>query len=524
MLKRYAWVGLILVALILLGGIPSMVDAAPTQQEGNLLANPGFEGLNCAPDSPPGKCYDNWTRDTYNGIPYSEIFTPQGWVTFWSEGGNPIGGGNYGRPECKVIGNEGSAVGPPPRVRSGFYSVQQFGFFRAIDSGLYQVVTGLTPGAGVQASAYAHAWSCDSDPEGGAYSCGDQYNMLFQVGIDPTGGTNPWGPTVIWAGGYSYDEYRLIGPVEATVGDAGVVTVFLRATAKWPYKHNDVYWDDASLVYTTPPASPTTPPLPPPPPPTPGPAPTPLPTPTPRPDGAIVHIVQSGDTLYGIAIMYGVDVAQIEELNAGSIPPNKWLTVGQELVIAIPANPPQSPTATPVPNPTETVAPSPTEDATAPPPAAGEGICVLAFHDRNGDTFRQPDTEEALPNALFSLSDNFGVIGEYRTDGLSEPYCFSGLTAGTYRVAMEPPQGYSVSGAPEVFVNLGETGGIDVMIGAQRGAEPTAESSLEEPESTSSSPVLTQILRWAARIGGVLALATAAAVAVLFVFSRGRAG
>ena len=212
----------------------------------NLILNPGFEGLTCAPDSDPGWCDDNWTRDTFNGEMWTEIYTPQGWVTFWSEGANPSDpGGRYGRPECKVIPNVAPFIGPPARIRSGQYAIQQFGFYRAIDSGVYQVVGGLTPHASVQAEAHAHAWSCN---DGGPLSCGDEWNMLFRVGVDPDGGTDPWSPNIVWVSAYSYDLYRLIGSVRAEVGDAGVVTVFLRATAKWPFKHNDVYWDDASLV------------------------------------------------------------------------------------------------------------------------------------------------------------------------------------------------------------------------------------------------------------------------------------
>ncbi|MBN1956098.1 MAG: LysM peptidoglycan-binding domain-containing protein [Anaerolineae bacterium] len=526
--KSLLWGGMI-ACIFVLGAMSSWVGAAPPVQSGdNLLQNPGFEGITCRPDSPPGRCYDNWTRDTFNGIPYGEIFTPQGWVTFWSEGPNPFTGDNYGRPECKVIENAGAAVGPPARIRSGAYSVQQFGFYRSIDSGVYQVVGGLSPGAVVQASAYAHAWSCDDDPIEGAYSCGDQYNMLFQVGIDPTGATNPWGPTVVWASGYSYDEYRLIGPVQATVGDSGTVTVFLHALAKWSYKHNDAYWDDASLVYVTPPEPPTNTPLPPPPTITPGPSPTPMSTPTPRPDGAIVHIVQSGDTLYGIALQYGVPVEQIQQLNVGSIPANNWLTVGQELVIAIPEHAPTPPPATPVP--TEEPSPPPAEGETTPPetaPVGNSGVCVVAYHDRNGDGFRQDATEEMLPRAVFSLSDANGILAQYTTDGLNEPYCFTGLAAGNYQLELQPPQGYSLSGPGEMYVALGEDGRMDVAMGAQRvGEAATGDESPPEEEQDSearaSSSVWSDILRWGARIGGVLVLAAAAAAAVLFVFSRGR--
>ena len=43
--------------------------------------------------------------------------------------------------------------------------------------------------------------------------------------------------------------------------------------------------------------------------------PTPQYTPTPRPDGAIVHTVVSGDTLFGIALAYDIPVDDIYELN-----------------------------------------------------------------------------------------------------------------------------------------------------------------------------------------------------------------
>jgi len=515
-MKKYRYVvwSTLAVVVLLLGSVPAWVGAAPPVQEPgvNLLQNPGFEGITCDPGSAPGWCEGNWTRDTYNGIPYSEIFTPQGWVTFWSEATNPTDGRNYGRPECKVIPNAAPFLGPPARVRSGNYAVMQFGFFRAIDSGLYQTVSGLTPHATVQASAYAHAWSCDSD-ENSPYSCGDTFNMLFQVGIDPNGGTNPWSPNIVWAGGYSYDEYHLIGPVQAEVGDAGVVTVFLRATAKWSYKHNDAYWDDASLVYVGEVATPTSPPPPPPPTATPGPSPTPRPTPTPRPDGAIVHIVEPGDTLFGIALEYGVSVEQIEALNAGSIGPGNMIYTGQELVIALPSETP-TPAAPP---PTPTLVASPT-------PETGS-ICVVAFHDRNGDMVRQPDAEEMLPNAVFSLSDATGLLGQYTTDGLSEPHCFTGLAPGAYQVTMQPPEGYVASGPS--FMAVGLTGPMElpVVLGAQRGeaAEepPEGETTAESP-TTEEGSTWSQVLRWGARISGILMLVLALVVAVFFVLSRRR--
>lgn len=511
--KDTFWAMLVVMALVV-AVVPAWVSAAPPAQEPgvNLLQNPGFEGISCDPSSAPGWCEGNWTHDTLTGVPYGNIFTPQGWITYWTEGVNPIdpSGRHYGRPECKVIPNAAPFVGPPARVRSGSYGVLQFGFFRAIDSGLLQTVSGLVPGAAIQFSAYGHAWSCDGD-DPFPYSCGDQYNMLLQVGIDPNGGRDPWSSSVVWASGYSYDQFRLIGPVRAQVGESGTVTVFLRATAKWPYVHNDVYWDDASLVYTEPPATPTNTPLPPPPTNTPGPSPTPLPPPTPRPDGAVVHVVQPGDTVFGIAIQYGVTVEQIEALNAGSIGADRMIWTGQELVIAIAE-------ATATPPPTE----APTAEA-SPPSGTGSGgsICVLAFHDRNADTFRQTE-EELLPNAVVALADDSGPLGQYQTDGLSEPYCFEGLAPSTYRVTAQLPAGYAATTPLIMAVGLTGDMSVQVALGAERDTTVPAEEGEgeEEPPVDGGESVWSQVLRWGARISGIVLLVLAVVVAVLFFLSR----
>jgi LysM repeat protein len=533
MVRKYklgVWSTLVVLTL-LLAMLPAWVEARPPSQDPppqQLLVNPGFEGIGC---SGTGYCEGNWTRDTFTGAVYGEIFTPEGWVTYWSESFNEVAGQDYGRPECKVIPKAAPYLGPPARIRSGFYAVQQFGFHRPIDSGIYQVVTGLTPGATVRLSAYAHAWACDED--GDAYSCGDPYQMYFRVGIDPNGGTNPWGSGVIWAGGYSYDEYRLIGPVEAPVGEAGNVTVFLRATAKWGFKHNDVYWDDASLVYTTPPEPATNTPLPPAATITPGPSPTPGPTSTPRPDGAIVHRVQPGETLYGIALQYGVTPEQILELNAGSIGPNNMIWTDQELVIEIPSNPPtaQSPTMTP----TAPITPTPGSGGGTTTGEPGS-ICVLAFHDRNADTFRQPDTEEMISNATFSIGDAGGLLGQYTTDGLSEPYCFPDLTAGTYQVRLQSPEGYVPSGSPSMAVALSADVPMNIAMGVQRGEAEVSEASSEqeepetievpspneEEEEESGESFVSMAGRWVARIGGIVMVGLAVVIGVVFFVSRRR--
>jgi LysM repeat protein len=523
--KRVMWS--VLAVLVLLVTASTWVGAAPLQQTvgQQLLTNPGFEGINCPAE---GWCEGNWTRDTYNGVPYNEIFSPEGWVTFWSEGANvELEGDLYGRPECQVIPNAPPFIGPPARVRSGNYAVKHFSMYHSMDAGLYQVVTGLSPGATIQAAAYAHAWACGESTDD-ALTCADQFATKLMVGIDPTGGTNPWSANIVWTAGYSYDTYRQIGPVQAQVGPSGTVTVFLRQVAKWPLKHNDVYWDDASLVYTTPPATATSTAPPPPPTDTPGPPPTPMPTSTPRPDGAIVHRVQSGDTLFGIALQYGVDVDQILRLNAGSIGANNMIWTGQDLVIAVPDT---GPTAVP---PTTTPEGGATPEPTAAPvgEATNGSVCVVAFNDRNGDTFRQPESEELLPNAVFSLGDAEGLVGQYTTDGLNEPYCFTGLEAGTYQVSMEPPTGYEASGPSTMGIGLSGATEMNVALGAMRGDTAGGEEvevtltvtpgeSGEEAQVEGDSFWSTAV-RWVARVGGVALLLLAVVIAAVFFLSRRR--
>lgn len=208
----------------------------------NVLRNPGFEGIGRPLDNDyPNP--DNWTQETFNGQTYNEIMTPEGWVTWWDEGGE------YRRPEARVIPREPPYSEPPVRIYQGYYAAMYFTFYGRHDAGYYQRVTGLTPGASVYFYAHAHAWSCDDDEHDG-YSCGNPENQGFRVGIDPHGGVNPWSAEVVWSERLSApDVYRRIGPVWATVGPEGAVTVFVRSDVQWwPYKHSDAYWDNAALM------------------------------------------------------------------------------------------------------------------------------------------------------------------------------------------------------------------------------------------------------------------------------------
>jgi len=521
MIQKRILYGILLVTIVL-GVLPALSLAAPEQsppqeEQPNLAINPGFEGISCRAGSEPPECLDNWTHDVHwpDEPIHDNIFTPQGWITWWRKGGN------YGQPEVKTIPNVPPFTGELSRIRSGHYATLLFTFYRLQDMGLYQCVS-AEAGSTVELTAYAHGWSCD-DGAGSklGYSCGDPYNQSFRVGIEPNGIADPFAPSVVWnEKAYAPDHYKLIGPVTAQVGEGGRVCIFLRSKTKWQYKYADVYWDDVKLVQTSAGVPPTNTPPPLPPPNTPGPSPTPLPTPTPRPDGSIVYVVQAGDTLSLISQKTGVPVEQIRALNASSIGDGYIIHVGQELVLSLPSETPV-PTSPPTPSGSEAVANAEGIDEGA-EGAAGASICVLSFHDRNGDTLRDELNEELLPNAQVTLADASGVIDQYTTDGFNEPYCFTGLTAGSYRVVQNPPPTYAASGVAEQAVALTEGATINLAFGNVRSGEDAAPITSTGGDGDGGNDGMRSIFSTVAKVSGVLVLLLCAGVAVLFVLNRRR--
>ncbi len=204
------------------------------------------------------------------GAPYTanieNIFTPPGWVVWFHH--RP---GTWDQPEVRDAWQQSD----PHRVHSGRKGILLFTFYRGHDAGFLQQVR-VTPGTRLRLTAWAHAWSNHKVPGYAHYGnarcsvgvgCGPVYilegqapplnrdplndaigNFTFWVGIDPTGGTNPFASTVIWGkGAHIYNEYHQVPAVEATAqGDT--LTVFLRSRTLWAFENNDAYWDDAELT------------------------------------------------------------------------------------------------------------------------------------------------------------------------------------------------------------------------------------------------------------------------------------
>lgn len=221
---------------------------------GNVLTNPSLEG-------------------PYSSQQYPEINVPKGWTAWyfdippckpWKPGCyipcpvNCVENGacvrDYGcmwaRPEFVPIFYQQVTY----RVHTGETAQKYFSYGRMHEGGLYQRVTGITPGAQVEFSAWIQTWMCFNFDDCAYGRVSDQpSDMHLRIGIDPTGGTVPTSTNIIWSPeAPAFDQWTYFS-VRA-VAQASTVTVFTHSRPEWGWarKNNDVYLDDANLVVLTP--------------------------------------------------------------------------------------------------------------------------------------------------------------------------------------------------------------------------------------------------------------------------------
>ena len=240
--KLFVRLGLLALALILAWvALPHQPQIAEAQN--NLLANPSFEGpfQTYVPNPPIADC------------PVGPCTTAQmaaGWAPWWvSQDPADKDTENAWRnrmPEYK------KAEAPfLNRVHDGASAQQYFTFWSSHTAGILQRVN-VPNGARLRFTIYGQAWSThDDEPTSNSPTA-----VNMKIGIDPTGGTSPFSGNVVWSGTQNpYDAYAPFA-VEA-VSQNSFVTVFTYAYQSEPRKHNDIYWDNASLTMLAPPASPT---------------------------------------------------------------------------------------------------------------------------------------------------------------------------------------------------------------------------------------------------------------------------
>jgi len=135
----------------------------------------------------------------------------------------------------------------PPRIRTGERAQQYFSFWLTHIAGVYQRVMVPTD-TRLIFSAWGHAWSSTDNPPRPSVN---PTNMRMKIGIDPTGGSDPFSLDIVWSDEQNAIDAYAYFSVEAWAR-GGRVTVFLHSKPDEPRKHNDVYWDDAMLVAMAP--------------------------------------------------------------------------------------------------------------------------------------------------------------------------------------------------------------------------------------------------------------------------------
>ncbi len=351
-----------------------------TWAQDNLLVNGGLEQGEFGP---------------YQGRGRPDLNVPAGWQLWLGQG--EISENNFYNRGDKVYSFPHGGPGPAP-VEGGT-ALNVNGGFVQFSIGYFQSVS-VEPGANLRAEATSQIKACNTE-DGREGFCGSKpdTNARTRIGIDPDGGTDPNAGDIVWSAWLTPHDRWDTQAVEATA-TGGAVTVFIFATQDQPSTNNQVYWDDVKLFAgggggAAPAGEGDS---------SGAPEPAPIPNFVPfvnpqgtRDDGAIIHTVQSGDTLNSIAVAYGVSSTEIIDRNP-NLTSTRFLRIGQEITI----QPPPEPTPVPTTAPNSTAVPGGlvAEEVAALPPAqaaSDQPSDVVIVEDPKAQaTADDTDTQAAL--------------------------------------------------------------------------------------------------------------------------------
>jgi LysM repeat protein len=205
----------------------------------------------------------------------------------------------------------------------------------------------------------------------------------------------------------------------------------------------------------------------------------PINTPTPGPDGKIIWIVKSNDTLLSISLITGVSVDRLRQLNNLT---GDTIIVGQKLIIGLAGPALVTPTLGPSPTPTP-ILPTP-----SPKPGSGE-LCIILFNDSNGDSLRQ-ESEPSIPGGAININNRIGSVSlTSDSDSGTEHKCFSQLPEGDYTVSVAVPQGYNATTNNTYAISLRAGDKTYIDFGAQANSQTLAEAPIL-PAEGKKSPLL----------------------------------
>jgi hypothetical protein len=200
----------------------ALLPVSPGHAEGqNLLRNPSFE--------------EGWYHASMSN------FIPNGW-SYWFQHRAPDEPRLHWMPEPEFGGIEDR----PGQATSGRWSARWFNIWAIHNAGLYQRVA-VPRGARLRFAIWVLSWSSQNDQ----WLVSESWQHRW-VGIDPTGGTDPFSPSIVWGRDDATMDQWVRLSIEATAL-AESATVFVREQPDWPVKHNDCLVDDAELVVLAPP-------------------------------------------------------------------------------------------------------------------------------------------------------------------------------------------------------------------------------------------------------------------------------
>ena len=493
---------------IVFGLVVVFTSSAFAQDQGpNLLVNGGFEQGHHKQDGA------------------AELTVPDGWTLHYVDNASfPGSNGVAYRPESVVWYIEDAPMDERSLFfRDGAYAVKVFKGWAPMYSALSQNVNNLVPGKRYRLVAPIYIDIVENYENGQKIAPGKLDAGQVRLGASPQGAAWRDEGAISYSGWWNagnVNPFYLAYPVfvhEFTATQPNM-TVWVEFAAKEAYRNNAFFMDTFGLYEiggtaasssgggNAAPAQPL-------------PSPTPGPTPTPRADGAIIHVVQPGDSFWTIAIRYAPALnmtpeealPHIREINNDPA----FIATGQELFIALPNAAAAEPTA--VPTEAETAAeeptaaaeegggsetaaeePTPEPEPTAVPeaaqPAANLGtVCVAAYMDNNSDGAQ--DTGEALvADAAITLSRAGNTVATYVSDVVSEPYCFEGLEADNYQVQIFPPANFGTTTADSWAVALTEGIVVPVAFGVQEQQAvaavdtTTTEAPAAEPTAVPAAP------------------------------------
>ncbi len=207
-------------------------------------------------------------------------------------------------------------------------------------------------------------------------------------------------------------------------------------------------------------------------------------TATPGPDGRILYTVVEGDNCGQVALLHGITVAQLRQLNS-RLDQNCTLAVGQQLVVGVVST---GPTAGPAPT-----LPPPTITAT--PVSGTTEVCVLLFNDMNGDALRQ-ETELGIDGGAVSLTNLNGSYSQTQNTtsavdpDTGEPVrsCFVDVPAGEYNISMAVPDQYNPTMLLSYTLTVKAGDRADISFGAQ--SKTLTASEPAQPQASGKSSLL----------------------------------